>query len=78
MRTVKEFKNIKLIQIHGDSYCVQRTYKNWLGKIKVDYYLTCRNGTNFTSTALSDCVTIDTLERCEYIFNANCIQMGAL
>lgn len=78
MQIRKTFKNIDLIEITEDSYCVRRRYKSLFGKWKHDYFCLDRNGTNFTHDGLFSPVTVGNVGRADYVFRCNAIVLGAI
>lgn len=78
MEVIKKYKNISLIKIDENNYCVQREYKNLLRQNKIDFYCLNRNGLTFTYDSLCNNITIGEYERCNVVCNANCIMKGLL
>lgn len=78
MKILKTFKNIDLIEVSEDNYCVRKRYKNWLGKDKVTYFCLYINGTTYTHDTIAASITLGDLESALLVFNANSVQLGAL
>lgn len=73
----KSFKNLDLIKISDDKYCVAYNDKTLFGKKRQRYYLMRYNGTDFLYNEVN-ALTVADFERAEYIFNCNAIMMGKL
>lgn len=78
MEVLKTFKNIDLIKVGNDQYCVRRRYKSLFGRDKAVYYILDRNGTDFTDTSLFAPVTISELSRAEHIYNVQTLKLGII
>lgn len=79
LEVIKTHGNFDLIKVAEGQYCVRKRFKTfWLKKPKQKFMVLNRIGTTFTFDELAGYITIDSLERCEYVFNANVLMEGAL
>lgn len=75
---VNSYKNIAIIKIAENKFCVQRVKKLLFGITQTRYFVMNRLGTDFMFDNLADEITIADYERAKYIFDCNCIKMGML
>jgi hypothetical protein len=78
LKIIKSFKGLELVHIHGDAYCVRRKVSGWLYKGYRYANLDIRGTDLFVSDNLISGITVDSLKRCEYIYNCNAIKLGTL
>lgn len=71
MQIMEKYKNIELIWIEKDKYCVRK--KTFFG---LRFFDLTTNGTDLTLGFLSAHCTIGSLDRATYVFNCNKIAMG--
>jgi hypothetical protein len=79
MEIVKTFKNIDLIKVDADRYCVRKRSKSWLLKRDVtEYFQLNVNGTTHTWPRLVEDLTLSDIHNATRVFNSNAIQLGAV
>lgn len=66
-----------LVKIDENKYCVMKEYRGFFGPVK-QFSCTTLNGTDIFTDLLAASVSIDTLERTRYIFNALKLQYGEI
>lgn len=73
---IDTFKNVDLVQITEDRFCVRRRFKSFFGKDKIDYFCLNLNGIDLTFDSICTGITVGSFERCRHVFNANALRLG--
>lgn len=78
MEIIETFKNIELIRVSEDRYCVRKKSKFLFFKSTRFANLDLRGTGLFISNTIIEGITISNYQRAKYIFDCNCLTMGSI